>query len=69
LNQQTNRDMKNLIEAFGINAQIGKSKGLSVQEVANINKEFAIMTGLSDKQSEDIVTVWVSECVSLGIMN
>lgn len=61
--------MKNLFEMFGLNAVIGKSRGLSVQEVANINKETAILFGFTESESEAIVNQWVDTAISFGVMS
>lgn len=61
--------MKTLIQQFGFNAIKGRKLGLSVQEVANINKDTAILFGLTEGQAEQVVTLWVRECQLADIMN
>jgi hypothetical protein len=56
-----------LMEVFGINALIGKEKGLSIQDIAIVNKEAAKASGFNDFKSEKIVEYWVSQCLELGV--
>jgi len=60
---------KTILEAFGANAVLGRDKGLTVQEVANINKELAIsLFGLTKDVAEVVVTKWVESCIELKVM-
>ena len=62
--------MEILLQQFGFNAIKGYKLGLTVQQVANINKTTAIdFFGLNEDQSELIVTLWVEQCKLSGIMS
>ena len=68
INENNNTMIKQILEFFGKNALRGKESGCTVQEIANINKETAIIVfGLSNSQAEDLVTIWVKECQLSGI--
>lgn len=60
--------IKQIVEFFGENALRGKSKGCTIQQIADINKETAIFVfGLSKNEAEELVTLWVDECLTSGI--
>ena len=60
---------KQILSVFGINAIIGKEKGLTVQEIANVNKDAPILLfGLTELVAEKAVTMWVDSCVELKVM-
>lgn len=61
--------IKNITQVFGLNAMIANTRGLSVQECADINKQAAIiMFNMSEVDAEKLVTKWVQECKKAKIM-
>jgi uncharacterized protein YpbB len=60
--------IKQIVEFFGQNALRGKSEGCTIQQIADINKETAMLVfGLSTNQAEQLVTLWINECLTTGV--
>ena len=59
--------IKNLLECLGINAIIGKEKGMSAEQICELNVAFLKTFGFSEKEAFETVNTWKNECLKTGI--